>query len=192
MAADEKHKGGAKPLAGVNWEDIEAACIAGLSYLEAEKRYGVKANTIRQRAQRKKWPTPTAIASRAKELSRETGQNPAVIMADWQSRGEKWRENVFQIATESLKTVKKLKVNGAKDFELIDKVGRRAAGLDVADTKVQTLIHINESIDTFENEPIEATLLPENQDTQNPDVTLQGDRAADAENCSATCNPAPV
>ena len=51
--------------------------------------------------------------------------------------------------------------NNFREAEVCDKIARRSAGLDNIDSATQfALIHINEAIEGYDSEPIEATALP--------------------------------
>lgn len=139
------------------WVEVERDCVAGMTVPEASQKWGIKENTIRVKAKRDGWIMP----GRVRDVLRKhdvTAMTEAVKGAttDWLSRGERHREKVFDIATNSLKTVKKLKVRNAKDFEIVDKAARRAAGLETADPQLSVLIQLNERMENFEDEqPIE-------------------------------------
>lgn len=145
----------------INWREIELACVAGMSYKEAEEKFGIKEGTVRKRALRYNWPTPARIATRTKELALKGGGGEGIIetvAATLMARGEKHREHVFTKASESVKKSKVKPPRNWKDFEIADKVARRAAGLDVGENIQQTLIQINESAEP-DVMPVDATVL---------------------------------
>lgn len=136
------------------WLEVERDVVAGMTIPEASKKYGIKENTIRVKARRNKWVTPRRVAA---VLRNRDTQAIEKVAEDWLAKGEKHREKVFDIAVNSLKTVKKIKVKNAKDLEIIDKAARRAAGLESADVQVGVLIQMNERMENFADEqPIEA------------------------------------
>jgi len=48
-----------------------------------------------------------------------------------------------------------------REAEVCDRIGRRSAGLDNIDSATQvSLIHVNEAIEGYDSEVIEATALP--------------------------------
>ena len=52
----------------IDWNSIRLAVCGGMSSSEASKAYGVSAVTIRKRASREKWPTPTVLDNKIAEL----------------------------------------------------------------------------------------------------------------------------
>jgi hypothetical protein len=141
------------------WVEIERDCVAGMTLAEASEKWKIKRNTIQVKAKRDGWIMPGRIRDvlrRHDHTALTAATNSAT--RDWLAKGERHREKVFGIAEASLKPVKKIKIKNAKDLELVDKVGRRAAGLDTAEIANLTLIQLNEQIDGYESEqPIEAT-----------------------------------
>jgi nucleoid DNA-binding protein len=124
---------------------------------EAAAKYNIKENTIRVKSRRNKWVTPRRVAA---VLRNRDHAAIAKVAKDWLAEGEKHREKVFDIATNSLKRVKKITVRNAKDFEIVDKAARRAAGLETADTQIGVLIQMNERMENFEDEqPVEADAI---------------------------------
>lgn len=156
-----KPRGGSPPG---NWpaidpEVLERAKTTVLAmqgdYAAASDALQIPAAKLKQWAHRYKWPTPARVAKIAKKKSREIAAATGDSVAEqWATKGEEHRQHVFNIAKRSLAKVKKVSVRTAKDLEIVDKVGRRAAGLDTADINQQTLIQINENIDAYE-QPIE-------------------------------------
>ena len=127
------------------WREIELACVAGMSFVDAEKQFGVKSNTIRIRATRQKWPTPAAIARRAKQLT--IRQSPSAldkIAETWTEKAELHRGAAFDKASKAVALSKIAPPKTWHDFDLADKAARRAAGLDNTEVVQQTLVNINE------------------------------------------------
>lgn len=134
----------------IPWREIELACVAGMDYAEAAVKFDVKVGTIRKRAIRHNWPTPARIGARAKELALKGGGGEGVIEAAARTlveRGEKHREHVFTQSHEAIKKSKVKPPRNWKDYEIADKVARRAAGLDTAENVQQVLLQINEATD---------------------------------------------
>lgn len=52
-----------------DWQAIQQAAIAGVSYPVLAKRFRVSLDAVKQRACRGKWPVPARILRRAKELA---------------------------------------------------------------------------------------------------------------------------
>lgn len=139
------------------WREIELACVGGMSFVEAEKQFGVKSNTIRVRATRNKWPTPAAIARRAKQLT----IRPATTALDkaaetWNEKAELHRGAAFDKASKAIAASKIAPPKTWHDFDLADKAARRAAGLDNTEVVQQTLVNINEMAEgeVIEAEPV--------------------------------------
>jgi hypothetical protein len=136
------------------WREIELACVAGMSFVDAEKQFGVKSNTIRIRATRLNWPTPAAIARRAKQLT--TRPSPSAldkVAESWTEKAELHRGAAFAKASKAIAASKIAPPRTWHDFDLADKAARRAAGLDNTEVVQQTLVNINEMA---EGEVIEA------------------------------------
>src|ERR1700719_884662 len=78
----------------IPWEIIERTCIAGMTFMDAAKEFGVKEDTIRKRARRYNWPVSKAIG---KAVQRAV-QNAEVVdrtAQDWLPKGEAHRALVF-------------------------------------------------------------------------------------------------
>lgn len=137
-----------------DWEEIEKLVIAGMSIPDAARKFGLKPNTVRVRAIRNNWPTPDAIAKRAKELT-VPEKNDKVIQAaaeDWNAKGEAHRKVAFEIATESIKQFKAKPPKNFRELKAADDIARRAAGLDISEVNQQTLIMMHERVNSFEDE----------------------------------------
>lgn len=122
--------------------------------------FKVKPGTIQTRARKHKWkgiPDGRALAARkAKDVSSKTD-----TPGDFSSRIVAHRESIFKKGVDSLGKKKIIPIRNAKDFDIVDRIVRRAAGIDDSDPRnTAVLIHINEAIDAHgENEPIEATIV---------------------------------
>lgn len=140
------------------WIEIERDCVAGMTVPEAAAKWGMKENTIRVKAKRDGWVMPSRVRHvlRTHDIT-AVKTEVARVTQDLAQRGERHREKIMDIAEQSLKTVKKVKVRNAKDFEIVDRAARRAAGLDSGDDgKIGVLIQLNERMENFEEEqPIE-------------------------------------
>lgn len=115
----------------------DAVCELGLSQREAADRYQVSYDALRKRCSREEWPIPAKVQEAVSQLS----QNRLIATAraeTWAERGENHRSRVFEIAAKALGDVEKSPplVEGWADVERIDKMARRAAGLDNDETKV--------------------------------------------------------
>lgn len=135
-----------------------------MPFREASFKFDVPESTLRQYSIQHSWKVTAEIVKQARAIvkSKRELANLAAEQAvsTWAARGERHRKRIMDIAEASLKNIKKVPVKSARDLETIDKAGRRAAGLEVADTVNQTLIQVNEAINQHaEAEPIEAELV---------------------------------
>lgn len=127
-----------KPLP-IDWQPIRTAvAVGGLSYEEASKKFGVKANTINRRAQREGWTVTDlekAEIAKVKELS-------ASVRQSWAERGEEHRNKMFGIATRAIEAANLSAPRNWRDMETADKIARRAAGLEDADAQGRTIVNL--------------------------------------------------
>ena len=146
--------------AAIPWSVIERACIVGMTFMTAAQEFGVKEDTIRKRAMRYKWPVPKTIGKAVQAAV----QNEEVIersAQDWMARSAAHRALVFDRAHEALAKAKMRPPQSWREFDLADRAARRSAGLDNEENVQQTLlVQINERINDWD-QPIEATLLPD-------------------------------
>ncbi len=141
----------------IPWEIIERTCIAGMTFMDAAKEFGVKEDTIRKRARRYNWPVSKAIGKAVQKAV----QNAEVVdrtAQDWLSKGEAHRAVVFDKASGAIKKANMRVPQSWKEFDLADRVARRAAGLENSEVVQQTLIHINEP--GADSEVINLNLVP--------------------------------
>lgn len=128
------------------WRQIELACVAGMSYLEAANQFGVKVNTIRAKSVRNNWPTPQNVGKRAKQLAAQPAATKALdkIAEGWQEKAENHRLTVFEKTSKAIVGANLRPPKNWRDFDIVDKAARRAAGLDNTEVVQQTLVNINE------------------------------------------------
>ncbi len=82
----------------IPWDIIERTCIAGMTFMDAAKEFGIKEDTIRKRARRYNWPVAKAIG---KAVQRAV-QNSEVVdrtAQDWLAKGNAHRTVVFDKAS---------------------------------------------------------------------------------------------
>jgi transposase len=147
--------------ASIPWEIIERTCIAGMTFMDAAKEFGVKEDTIRKRARRYNWPVSKAIGKAVQKAV----QNRQVVdktAQDWLAKGEAHRAVVFDKASGAIKKANMRPPKSWKEFDLADRAARRAANLENADVVQQTLIHINDAIEGYHSEVIEVGVSEEN------------------------------
>lgn len=167
----------------IAWEVVERWMLLNDDFPGAAKHFGVKENTIRVRAKRYHWALPSVIAKRAAELKLIPSQNGAIIEQSAKTlaeRGEQHAKTVFDLASNALKSLKKLPVRNWKDAEIADKAARRAAGMGNDDEGARiSIIQLNEAIDSHvdDSDVIEAELIPGNPESQQPNALEQGEPA---------------
>jgi hypothetical protein len=143
--------------ATIPWDIIERPCIAGMTFMDAAREFGVKEDTIRKRARRYNWPVSKAIGKAVQKAV----QNARVVdrsAQDWLSKGEAHRRVVFDKASGAIADASMYPPKSWKEFDLADRAARRAAGLENAEVVQQTLIHIND--EGFDSEVIDLNLAP--------------------------------
>ena len=141
----------------IPWDIIERTCIAGMTFMDAAKEFGVKEDTIRKRARRYNWPVSKAIG---KAVQRAV-QNAEVVdrtAQDWLAKGNAHRTVVFDKASGAIAKANMTPPRSWREFDLADRAARRAAGLENAEVLQQTLIHINEP--GADSEVIDLNLVP--------------------------------
>lgn len=140
----------------IAWDVVEEfARHSGLA--AAASNFKLKRDTVYQRKLSHKWkgiPDGRSLAKVEQGSSVSLDATPG----DFTRRITAHRERVFKIASDSLGKKKSIPIKNARDYDIVDKIARRAAGInddDVATANV--LIHINEQIDNHEAAtPIEA------------------------------------
>lgn len=141
----------------IPWEIIERTCIAGMTFMDAAKEFGIKEDTIRKRARRYKWPVARAIGQ-AVQKAVQNAEVTERTAQDWLTKGEAHRAVVFDKASGAIKKANMQPPKSWKEFDLADRAARRAAGLENAEVVQQTLIHINEP--GADSEVIDLNLVP--------------------------------
>jgi len=140
----------------IPWEIIERTCIAGMTFMDAAREFGVKEDTIRKRARRYNWPVSKAIG---KAVQRAV-QNAEVVdrtAQDWLAKGNAHRTVVFDKASGAIAKANMAPPQSWREFDLADRAARRAAGLENAEVVQQTLVNIN---DLDASEIIDLSLAP--------------------------------
>jgi len=141
----------------IPWEIIERTCIAGMTFMDAAREFGVKEDTIRKRARRYNWPVSKAIG---KAVQRAV-QNAEVVdrtAQDWLAKGNAHRTVVFDKASGAIAKANMTPPQSWKEFDLADRAARRAAGLENAEVVQQTLVNIND--EGFDSQVIDLNLMP--------------------------------
>lgn len=154
-----------------NWEGIQTAVCAGMTYSDASNYFRVPCDAIRKRASREEWPTVRAVKEKMEELqalkelpcsvlapvSRSvTNANLTTVLAEnWVERGENHRKLAYEMAHGAIKraNIANIDVKDWSDIEKADRMARRAAGLDQEDTsKVSISLNlVNQRIEQSAN-----------------------------------------
>lgn len=131
-------------------ESVRVALITGgLNLEEAGEKFNVSPNTIRQWCFRYKWELPPECRHRRPRIS-EAKRNADLITKavteTWAERGEAHRSKVFGLAKRLLDEAEadaSIRPTDVADLERLDKMARRAAGLDDGDgNKVQVAVNL--------------------------------------------------
>jgi hypothetical protein len=131
------------------WKAIEAACVAGMGYSEAARRFGISVHAIIMRSRRNKWPVGSRIERRAEALQearyksrdryktyeqqRDCNARATEALAEsWVERGEQHRALTFNLAHSELIAASKrgLPIEDWSSAEKADRMARKACGLD--------------------------------------------------------------
>ena len=134
------------------WEDIRRTVEAGVPMGDASKKYGVKYDTLKKRAQRERWLTDSRIKSAIEaRKSKKTGTgivphpSPESVISDsLEGMGTELRQSALAIARSALMSLAKtgtLPIESWQDAKLATEIGLKAAGLDSSNAPpVQILI----------------------------------------------------
>lgn len=139
----------------VDWAAIEKAAILGVSMEDLSKQFAVGAGTIRKRAWDKQWPIPSKIR-RLVEQQREQGNKIKVtdsrssnaealkVTAETlQERASAYSLRMFDYASGQVEKAVKAELvptpDNWKSLDTADRMARRAAGLDKADSQSVTV-----------------------------------------------------
>jgi hypothetical protein len=144
--------------AAIPWDIVERTCIAGMTFMDAAEEFGIKEDTIRKRARRYNWPVAKSIG-KAVQKAVQNAEVADRTARDWLAKGNAHRTVVFEKASKAIAQANMTPPRSWKEFDLADRAARRSAGLENAEVVQQTLIQLNEQIEGFDSEPIEATVL---------------------------------
>lgn len=99
--------------------------------MDASKQFGVPEPTIRQRSHREQWPMPERV-SRIVTRVAENALLAEKMAETWAEKGEKHRALAFSLASRAMEAAMQAppEVKDWADLERVDKMARRAAGLD--------------------------------------------------------------
>ena len=138
----------------VNWEAIRVEFSHGVSQPELARKYGIKEGTIAARSARQGWmqTRPTTHVRPLQDAQIEAARSVGMNLAE---RGQAYAARVFDRTSKAMEATPIPKVRSIKDLELLDKIARRAAGLDTADVNIQTVIGVG----GFEESPVLAPVM---------------------------------
>ena len=133
-----------------DWSAIRSAIENGSSMEKVASRFGVKRETIKKRAQRGGWILPSDIEKLAlqgkpplspKLSPKESKATALALIAEsWAEKGEEHRRLTFEKAHHAIRNAKVDAPKNWRDFEIADKVARKAAGLESGDSQVNLAI----------------------------------------------------
>ena len=146
----------------VNWDAIRIEFSHGMTIPCLSTKYGVSEGTLKARSAREKWiemrpethATPVAHdATEARPTLLETTKQAAKqVGKTWAERGESYRSMMFEKTSALMQQATLSPPKNWKDADIVDKMARRAAGLDNLETQVNTIIGIG----SLEDAPIRA------------------------------------
>ena len=130
-----------KPL-DIDWRSARFAVENGALYDKVASEFGIGSGTLRKRAQREGWMTPGKVkdAVERHELKQRHGMSRDVALSalaqSWAEKGEGHRSLVFDRASAAMKSAKLEPPKNWRDAEIVDKMARKAAGLESGDTQI--------------------------------------------------------
>ena len=126
----------------IPWSEIKHKYETGrMNSTEISRQYGVKADTVRKRAQRQQWQTPSGLRDKARELLRKAdhidGQVSDELIEDFKERRNSHRKRMAKIADQYLNDVADgvidINVSSMNDLKALDDITRRNLGMDIED-----------------------------------------------------------
>jgi len=139
----------------VNWDAIRIEFAHGVSIPELARKYEISEGTLKARSAREKWVDmrPETHATGLQQGVLESAKQGAkVVGQSWAERGEVYRRMVFDKTATLMEQATLTPPKNWKDADIVDKMARRAAGLDNIETQVNTIIGIG----SLEDGPIRA------------------------------------
>lgn len=120
-------------LSPEEWREVQTAVESGVTYEQAERQFGVDAQTIRTRAHRQKWMTPGKLekaieAQRLKRNEISPSEKPKALAVIANSRAE----NVEMLKDEGIKWGLKVVQNAGKSLTTPNSFADVKAAVDVA------------------------------------------------------------
>lgn len=106
--------------------ELEIFCRLGGSFADAAAKFNVKESSVRNLAKRGGWTQRAIKADRENLISKVT----RVATETWAEKSEAHRLKMFGMASEALAKAKLKAPQNWRDVETVDRIARRAAGLD--------------------------------------------------------------
>ena len=159
-----------------NWDAIRIEFSHGMSIPCLAVKYEVSEGTLKARSAREKWmdmrpethatevaPPATVVQGSVLEVTKTAAKQ---VGKTWAERGDAYRNMVFERTSSLMKQATLAPPTNWKDADIVDKMARRAAGLDNLETQVNTIIGIGSLDDgpmvaDFESEIVPSVSLPE-------------------------------
>lgn len=126
------------------WLKVRDAYVAGIKPSDISRMFGPSITTIMKRAERHHWSAPTKLARMRKQIEMNKSAKADLTSALEQLSQEKVMEHrayIARLATEKIKQAKIAPPKNWRDVDLVDKMARRALGLDDGPQQ-QTLINL--------------------------------------------------
>jgi hypothetical protein len=139
----------------VNWDAIRIEFAHGVSIPDLSRKYEISEGTLKARSAREKWVEmrPETHATGLQQSVLESAKQGAkVVGQSWAERGDAYRRMIFDKTSQMMEQASLAPPRNWKDADIVDKMARRAAGLDNLETQVNTIIGIG----SLEDGPIKA------------------------------------
>ena len=171
----------------VDWVGARSAVESGVSIEKVAAKFGIKIPTLRKTAQRQEWLLPSDIekavakaqtnlsSTLSHSLSRES--RIELLAETWVEKGVNLRQLAYTKAFTALKTANLKPASNARDFEILDKVARRAAGLDTADNQVNLSFSLpgwGQNARVFDADSGAYSSPSSEEETQSPPTAIEG------------------
>jgi hypothetical protein len=158
----------------VNWDAIRIEFAHGVSIPDLSRKYEISEGTLKARSAREKWVDmrPETHATGLQQGVLESAKQGAkVVGQSWAERGDAYRRMIFDKTSQMMEQASLAPPRNWKDADIVDKMARRAAGLDNLETQVNTIIGIG----SLEDGPVRADFEGEFVDTLSlPDLPQEG------------------
>jgi hypothetical protein len=141
----------------------------------AASKYKVDQNTIQARKRLKKWKRIPDMRGHRKSMIPANAQLQT-MEGDLSKHIDRHRATVFEKTSKSIAKFRPKAPRNFREFDAADKIARRALGIDDdKPTLQQTIIKINEAINSEDAQPIEAEVIPCNPEPRNIEASEPSD-----------------